>query len=45
MQVQVTKVDETLSSKMAGISNQVQTLTDTLLTPFSAYRINMEIFF
>ena len=30
---------------MAGISNEVQTLTDKLLTPFSVHNINMEIFF
>ena len=30
---------------MAFIDNQVQTLTNELLTPFSAQNINMEIFF
>ena len=30
---------------MTIISNQVQTLTDKLLTPFSAHNINMEVFF
>ena len=30
---------------MAVISNEVQTLTDELLTPFYTHSINMEIFF
>ena len=30
---------------MTAISNQVQTLTDKLLTPFSAHKINMQVFF
>jgi hypothetical protein len=30
---------------MTAISNQVQTLTDKLLTPFSAHNINMQVFF
>ena len=30
---------------MTIISNQVQTLTDKLLTPFSAHNINMGVFF
>jgi hypothetical protein len=41
----VTKVDQTLSQKLTIISNQVQTLTDKLLTPFSAHNINMDVFF
>ena len=30
---------------MTAISNEVQTLTEKLLTPFSAHNINMEVFF
>jgi hypothetical protein len=30
---------------MNSISNQVQTLTDKLLNPFSDHNINMELFF
>jgi hypothetical protein len=43
--VQVNKADQRLSQKMAAINNQVQNLTDKLLTPFSAHNINMEVFF
>ena len=43
--MQVTNVDKTLSEKMTVIGNQVQTLTDKLLTPFSEHIINKEIFF
>jgi hypothetical protein len=30
---------------MTVIGNQVQTLTDKLLTPFSTHSINMQVFF
>jgi hypothetical protein len=43
--MQVTKVDKMLSQKMTVIGNQVQNLTEKLLTPFSANNINMEVFF
>jgi hypothetical protein len=41
----VNKADQKLSQKMTVIGNQVQNLTDKLLRPFSAYSINMELFF
>jgi hypothetical protein len=41
----VNKADQRLFQKMTAIGNQVQNLTDKLLTPFSAHSINMELFF
>ena len=43
--MQVNKADQKLSQKIIAIGNQVQNLTDKLLTPFSAHNINMEVFF
>jgi hypothetical protein len=41
----VNKADQRLSLKMTAIGNQVQNLTDKLLTPFYTHKINMELFF
>jgi alcohol dehydrogenase YqhD (iron-dependent ADH family) len=41
----VIKVEKNLSLKITDIGNQVQTLNDKLLIPFSANNINMEAFF
>ena len=45
IQVQVNKLDHIHSEKMNLIGNQVQKLTDKLLTPFIAHNINLEVFF
>lgn len=39
------KVEKNLSLKITDNGNQVQTLNDKLLIPFSANNINMEVFF
>jgi len=41
----VIKVEKNLSLKITDIGNQVQTLNDKLMIPFSAHDINMEAFF
>ena len=43
--MQANKLDKTLSLKMSAIANQVQTLNEQLLTPFSTNNINMQVFF
>jgi hypothetical protein len=45
IQVLANKEDEKFSLKISDIGNKVQTLTDQLLTPFSAHIIDREMFF